>query len=175
MELSFRVRLADPSDAETLLEIYRPYVETTAISFELVVPSVLEFAHRIETYLGKWSWLVVEVDSHIAGYAYASPHRAREAYAFSVETSVYIRESYHRLGLARRLYAALFAKLEVRGYESAFAGVTLPNEASVWFHRSFGFAPIGVFPRVGYKFNKWHDVQWLYRPIREPQFGIHIT
>ena len=160
-----RIRSATPADAVALREIYRPYVETTAISFEIEVPSIEEFQRRISVAVEGWSWLVAEVDDRQVGYAYACAHRAREAYRTSVETSAYVREDYQRQGIGRDLYTQLLNELGERGFGSAFAGITLPNEASVGFHKSLGFEPIGVFPRVGRKFGAWHDVAWFYRPI----------
>ena len=162
-----QIRRAIPADAAVLLEIYRPYVETTAISFEVEVPSVEEFQWRISVAVEGWSWLVAEVDGRQIGYAYASAHRAREAYHTSVETSAYVRKDYQRQGIGRALYTQLLNELGERGYGSAFAGITLPNDASVGFHKSLGFELIGVFPRVGRKFGAWHDVAWFYRAIQD--------
>ena len=161
------LRAASSEDAAALREIYRPYVENTAISFELEVPSVDEFAQRISVAVQDWSWLVAEVDSRPVGYAYGTAHRPRRAYRFSVETSAYVHERYHRRGIARRLYRRLLDELRSRGYACAYAGITLPNDASVGFHRSLGFEPIGVFPRVGRKFGRWHDVAWLHLTLRD--------
>ena len=152
-------------DAPALLSIYRPYVEDTAVSFETQTPTIDEFAERVASALEGWGWYVAERTGRVVGYAYGSRHRPRDAYARSVEVSAYVHESAHRQGLAGRLYHALFEKLEERGYESAYAGITLPNDASVGFHGAFGFRSIGVFPRVGFKFGQWYDVAWMYRPI----------
>ena len=119
MALPFIIRTAAMRDAGELLEIYRPYVETTAISFELAVPAVSEFAERITAAVERWSWLVAEVDGRPVGYAYATAHRARKAYAYSVETSAYVHDSHHRRGIARALYTELFSFLQDRGYASA--------------------------------------------------------
>jgi phosphinothricin acetyltransferase len=160
-----QIRTATPADAAVLREIYRPYVERSAISFELEVPSIEEFGRRISVAVEGWSWLVAEVEGRRVGYAYASAHRARKAYRTSVETSAYVREDHQRQGIGRALYTQLLIELCVRGYASAFAAITLPNDASVGFHESLGFQLIGVFPRVGRKFGRWHDVAWFYRPI----------
>jgi len=109
---------------------------------------------------------MAELDGKAVGYAYASSHRAREAYRYSVEVSAYVHEGYHRRGIARSLYTQLLDELRQRGFGSAYAGVTLPNDASVRFHRGLQFDPIGVFPRVGRKSGRWHDVAWFYRPIQ---------
>jgi L-amino acid N-acyltransferase YncA len=161
-----QIRTATPADAAVLREIYRPYVESTAISFEVAVPSLEEFQRRIAVAVEGWSWLVAEVDGGQVGYAYASAHRAREAYRTSVETSAYVRADYQRQGIGRALYTQLLDELCERGFASAFAAITLPNDASVGFHESLGFERIGVFPRVGRKFGVWHDVAWFYRPIQ---------
>jgi L-amino acid N-acyltransferase YncA len=162
-----QIRTATPADATVLREIYCPYVETTAISFEIEVPSIEEFQRRISVAVEGWSWLVAEVDGRQVGYAYASAHRAREAYRTSVETSVYVCEDYQRQGIGRVLYTQLLDELCERGFGSAFAAITLPNDASVGFHESLGFELIGVFPRVGRKFGAWHDVAWFYRSIQD--------
>ena len=159
------IRTATTADAPALLEIYRPYVETTAVSFELRVPSIEEFAGRISVAVAGWSWLVAMAGGRPVGYAYASTHRTREAYRTSVETSAYVHQDCFRQGIGRALYTQLLKELGERGFASAFAGITLPNPASVGFHESLGFQPIGVFPRVGRKFGCWHDVAWFYRPI----------
>jgi phosphinothricin acetyltransferase len=158
-------RTATAADAVVLREIYRPYVEETAVSFELEVPTVEESQRRISVAVEGWSWLVAEVDGLQVGYAYGSAHRAREAYRFSVETSAYVSQDHHRQGIGRALYARLLNELRQRGFCSAFAGTTLPNDASVGFHESLGFQSIGVFPKVGHKFGTWHDVAWYYLSI----------
>ena len=159
------LRNATPSDAAGVLQVYRPFVEDTAVSFERVAPSDREMAERIAAAAEEWAWLVAEIDGRIVGYAYAGRHRSRDAYRYAVETSVYIGPDARRSGIARALYSELFGKLRSRDYASAYAGITVPNDASVAFHKSFGFEAIGVFPRVGRKFGTWHDVLWMYRPI----------
>lgn len=161
-----QIRNATPADAAVLREIYRPYVETTAISFEVEVPTIEEFQRRISVAVEGWSWLVAEVDGKQVGYAYASAHHAREAYRTSVETTAYVRKAYQRKGIGRALYTQLLNELCERGFGSAFAGITLPNDASVGFHESLGYELVGVFPRVGRKFGTWHDVAWFYRSIQ---------
>lgn len=167
MSSAVHIRAATIADAAVLREIYRPYVETTATSFELEVPSIKEFERRISVAMEGWSWLVAETGGRPVGYAYGSAHRAREAYRSSVETSAYVHHDYLRQGIGRALYTRLLDELCKRGYGSAFAAITLPNPASVGFHESLGFERIGVFPRVGRKFGRWHDVVWYYRPIQD--------
>ena len=161
------LRDATLTDAQPLLAIYRPFVTDTTVSFEIVPPTVDEFRARIQKALDSWAWLVAEVEGVPVGYAYGSQHRAREAYQWSVEVSAYIRADYRGKGLGRKLYGALLPRLAALGYCNAYAGITLPNEASVGFHRAMGFEEIGVFKSVGWKFGRWHDVAWFQLPIRE--------
>jgi L-amino acid N-acyltransferase YncA len=163
---SGRIRMATINDAPALAEIYRPYVSDTAVSFELVPPSDQEFAQRVARTLERTPWLVYERGGRIVGYAYASRHREREAYQWSVEVSAYVRTDAQRAGVARALYEKLFELLAMQGFYSAFAGITLPNDASVEFHQALGFKHIGDFHSIGYKFGRWHDTTWLERSIR---------
>jgi phosphinothricin acetyltransferase len=160
------IRPATPADAAGLLEIYQPYVEGTAVSFETEVPSAKDFAARIDKALQGWAWLVAEVDGQCVGYAYGSGHRERAAYRWSTETSAYVRPSWQGKGLGRALYRSLFERLAERGYCNALAVVVVPNEASVAMHRAVGFETVGVFKRGGHKFGAWHDVMWLQRVLR---------
>jgi len=161
------IRQATEADAAALRTIYAPFVESTPVSFETVVPSVEEFAARIAKALSKWQYLVAEHDGEIAGYAYGSTHRERAAYRYSVEVSAYVDPRFHRRGIGSALYRQLFEDLSAKGYCSAFAGITVPNDASVGMHRSVGFEDIGVFKRIGWKFDRWHDVFWMQRTLRE--------
>jgi len=158
------LRPATPADAPGILAIYAPIVENTVISFEYEPPSVDEMVHRLEAYR---PWLVAVDNGEIMGYAYASKHRERAAYQWSADVSVYVHELARGQGLGTRLYRELFAVLVGQGYVNAYAGITLPNPASVGLHESLGFRPVGVYEGVGYKFGAWHDVGWwqlLLRP-----------
>jgi L-amino acid N-acyltransferase YncA len=155
-----RIRLADESDARAIAEIYRPSVEAAAISFEVIAPDPEEMARRIAATTASLPWLVCEIDAAIAGYAYATQHRVRAAYRWSVDTSVYIAAAYRRRRVGAALYTSLLAILRAQGCFNAFAGITLPNPGSVGLHESVGFRPIGVYRHVGYKLGAWHDVGW---------------
>jgi len=160
------IRLATESDAEQIQAIYAPYVIHTAISFELEPPTVEEMRRRIGDILPHWPWLVCEQRRKILGYVYAGRHRSRAAYQWSADVSVYIDEQFHRLGIGRALYSSLFAILALQGFYNAYAGITLPNAASISLHESLGFQPIGVYPAVGYKLGVWHDVGWWELTLR---------
>jgi phosphinothricin acetyltransferase len=161
------IRQARPDDASALLEIYRPFVTDAAVSFELEPPSVAEFQERIVKALGQWAWLVAEDEGGPAGYAYATSHRSRGAYRFSVETSAYVHADHRGKGLGKRLYRELLPILADKGYCTAYAGIALPNDASVALHRSVGFTAVGVFRRAGWKLDRWHDVSWWQLPLRD--------
>ncbi len=162
-----RIRSVDPSDAQAVRAIYAPFVSDDATSFEMVVPDPAEMQRRIEAQRDRYPWLVFERDHTILGYAYASAHRARQAYQWCAEVSVYVHPRAHRCGVGRALYTALFDLLRRQGYVNAYAGITLPNPSSVGLHESLGFKPIGVYRRVGFKFDRWHDVAWLHLRLRE--------
>lgn len=166
------IRHARPADAGEILRIYAPIVLTTPISFETELPSNEEIARRIRVYSDTGPWLVDERDGRVAGYAYAGSHRARAAYRWSVETSVFVDADLRTGGVGRGLYEALFRLLAEQGFARCFAGITLPNPASVGFHEALGFEPIGVFRRIGYKLDAWHDVGWWQRdlPVSDPPF-----
>lgn len=163
-----RVRRATAADAAACVEIYRPYVLDTAITFETEVPTVPEMANRIVETLVLHEWLVLEEDGNITGYAYAHQFNSRAAYHWSVETSVYLPQDGRRAGRGRMLYAELLGRLGERGFRRAFAGIAQPNDASNALHAAFGFAPAGYYRRVGWKLGAWHDVQWWQLDLLGP-------
>jgi phosphinothricin acetyltransferase len=153
-----RIRPATADDAAALLAIYAPVVRETAITFELEPPSVGEIAERVRTIRGRWPWLVLEEAGVVAGYAYASTWRARAAYQWAVESTVYVRANARHRGVGRAVYRALLACLRLQGVRLAIGGITLPNPASVRLHEALGFQCVGVHPACGYKHAAWHDV-----------------
>lgn len=158
MNTSSKIRIAVPLDAAAIQAIYAPFVERTAISFELKPPSIEEMAQRICATLPTYPYLVAERDGQVVGYAYASQHRAREAYRWSVDVTVYVSPQAHRSGIGRALYERLLSILQRQGFHAAYAGIALPNAGSVGLHESLGFTHIGTYPEVGFKNDKWHDV-----------------
>jgi phosphinothricin acetyltransferase len=160
--------MAMAEDAEAIADIYRPIVATTAISFELIPPTVEEIKQRILTQIRFAPWLVFTGSSdRPLGYAYASKHRERMAYQWSVDVAIYVEPKQRRLGIGRALYTSLAALLRLQGFYAAHAGITLPNPASVALHESLGFQPVGVYRAVGYKLGAWHDVGWWQLSLRE--------
>lgn len=157
------IREAEVSDALAIRDIYAPVVETSAISFESRAPTTAEMAERIVAVQRVAPWLVIDDGGRVVAYAYGGRHRVRDAYRWSAEVSAYVAADARRQGHARRLYQALFGLLGLQGYVMLFAGITLPNPASVRLHESVGFQPVGVYPNVGFKNGAWHDVGWWSR------------
>lgn len=161
------IRLADARDAAAVAAVYRPFVDSTVISFETEPPDEREMRGRILDTLETFPWLVYESDGAVVGYAYATKHRVRAAYRWSVDTAVYIDAAHHRRGIGRGLYASLFAILAQQRYVNAYAGITLPNPASVGLHEAAGFQPVGIYRQVGHKLGAWHDVGWWELALRD--------
>jgi L-amino acid N-acyltransferase YncA len=165
--MAARIRVAGERDAQAIADIYAPAVTARATSFELTPPDATEMRRRIVTVLAQHPWLVCESSETVVGYVYATTHRERAAYRWSVDVAAYVREDAQRRGIARALYTALLEILALQGYRNAYAGITLPNPASVAMHEALGFERVGVYHQVGYKMGKWHDVAWFERPLAE--------
>lgn len=159
------VRSASPADAEACAAVYAPYVTDTAITFETVAPTADEMAGRISTAVASHTWVVLEDEGRVVGYAYGGPLHSRAAYRWSCEVSVYVEIGRRRTGAGRALYDALFARLVERGFRVAVAGMTLPNAASAGLHRAMGFEAVGTYRRIGWKHDAWHDVAWMQRRL----------
>lgn len=157
------IRPANSADAVRCAEIYRPYVTDSWVSFELDPPDATEMARRIDAYGASHGWVVVEVDGLVAGYAYGSPHRTRQAYTTSADVAVYVDAARARAGIGRLLYQALFPLLQSRNIHAVFAGIALPNDASIGLHKAMGFTPVGIYGEVGWKMGGWRDVGWWQR------------
>ena len=174
MENGIIIRMAEASDARELLEIYGPYVENTAISFEYEVPSVEEFSRRIEKTLKFYPYLVAETEGIIVGYAYVSPFKEREAYAWAVETTIYIREGWKGRGCGKQLYLALEEMLKKQNIQNLNACIAYTEQedehltnASMKFHQHMGYQLVGTFHKCGYKFGKWYDMIWMEKMLGE--------
>ncbi|MCP1468813.1 phosphinothricin acetyltransferase [Sphingobium sp. OAS761] len=156
-----RVRPAQAADAAACAAIYAPFVTDGWTSFETDPPSADDMARRIADYGASHGWLVAELaDGIVLGYAYGSPHRSRAAYATSADVAVYVAPTAARQGVGRALYDALLPMLKARGIHAAFAGIAIPNDASIALHRAAGFTPVGIYREVGWKLDGWRDVGW---------------
>jgi L-amino acid N-acyltransferase YncA len=166
--MAARIRLASEQDAESIRRIYAPYVLETAISFETVPPTENEMRGRLAAGSKALPWLLCENEGDALGYAYASRHRDRHAYRWAVDVAVYVDSLNHRSGVGRGLYSSLLPMLQALGYHQAYAGIALPNESSVGLHEAMGFKRMAVYPDVGFKLGRWHDVGWWLRTLRGP-------
>lgn len=159
------MREGTPQDGGACAEIYAPYVLHTAVSFEEIPPAAADMAARIAAASLRHAWLVLEEGGRVVGYAYGGPFHARPAYRWSCEVSIYLEMGRTRTGAGRVLYEALLPRLAQRGYRTAIAGMTLPNDASEGLHRAMGFQPVGTYRRIGFKHGAWHDVAWTQRTL----------
>lgn len=186
MKTPFTIRTATPDDAAAILAIYRPYIETTAITFEYDVPSLGLFRARIVHTLQQFPYLVAESDGRILGYAYASPFKERAAYQWAVETSIYVDRSLRHGGIGSALHQALEDALRRQGILNLNACIAYPptpldkpvgtecaEEAacallppdSVAFHLRMGYTPVAHFHRCGLKRGHWYDMIWMEKLI----------
>lgn len=162
---TFTIRLAESSDVSALRAIYAPYVEKTAITFEVETPEAAEFeARRLKT-LKNYPYLVGQEDDKIIGYAYAAPQMERAAYQWNATLSVYLAETHRGRGLGEKLYLALMDILNLQNVINVYGGVTWPNPASEKLHHKLGFTPLGRYARTGYKLGRWHDVVWFEKSL----------
>jgi L-amino acid N-acyltransferase YncA len=159
------LRDATALDAAACAAIYAHYVEQSTATFEEVTPSVDEMAVRIASAQERHAWIVAERDGAIVGYAYGGPFKARAAYRYSCEVSVYLDVTARGGGVGRTLYAALLDRMESLGLRMACGGVTMPNDASVALHLAMGFEEVGTYRRIGWKHGEWRDVTWFQKPL----------
>lgn len=175
-----KIRVVTENDAPELLDIYTPYVENTAITFEYEVPSVEEFRKRIESVLKKYPYICAEKDGEIVGYAYAHEYGERAAYAWTVKTSVYVKENCRRQGIGKTLYNSLEDILKNMGILKVCACITCPRSEddpyatrnSMEFHTHMGYRKIGHFECIGYKFDRWYDTVYMEKDLGEHISGI---
>jgi len=172
--MNYRIRTATVADAPAILEIYRPYVEGTAITFETATPALEEFERRIARTLEKFPWIVLEDEGgRVVGYAYAGTFKGRAAYDWSVETSIYLDRNIRGRGLGRMLYdelESILARMGIRNLNACIACTSRPDdpyltEGSVRFHEKLGYAVVGTFHNCGFKLGGWYDMMWMEKPI----------
>jgi phosphinothricin acetyltransferase len=161
------IRMATVGDVPRILEIYGPYVENTAISFEYTVPTLEAFTQRFLNITAFFPWLVWEEEGKVLGYAYGSRPFERAAYQWSAEASIYLCPEAQGKGIGRKLYAALEELLKAQGYRKVYTIITTANEPSVAFHRAVGYRYTATMADVGYKFGKWYGTVWMEKDLNE--------
>lgn len=152
------IRSVETSDASVICAIYNRYVRETVITFEEEPVTPDNMAQRISDVIERLPWLVWEHAGEIVGYAYATPWKARSAYRFSVESTIYLAQAVVKRGIGTQLYQALITELQRRKVHCAMGGIALPNPASIALHEKLGFTKIGHFKEVGWKLGRWVDV-----------------
>ena len=162
------IREASTEDGHALANILGPYILGTAISFHEIPPSGQEMSHKILETMERYPYLVAEENGEVVGCASGGSYRSKACYRWSVEVGVYLAPTHHRQGIGKKLYRRLVELLTMQGFVKAYAGITLPNAASVRLHESVGFKPIGVFHAAGFKLGAWHDVGWWERSLSDP-------
>ena len=150
------IRMARVEDVPRILEIYAPYIENTAISFEYAVPTLEEFKARFLKITARFPWLVWEDGGEILGYAYGSLPFERAAYQWDASASIYLCPESCGKGIGKKLYAALEEMLQKQGYRRVYAIITTANEASVAFHKAVGYRHVATMPDCGFKHGKWY-------------------
>ncbi|MBQ4265217.1 MAG: N-acetyltransferase [Clostridia bacterium] len=172
MNKQVNIRLADPEkDSAAILEIYAPYIEKTAITFETAVPSLESFIRRVREIAAQFPYLVLEADGRMIGYAYAHRQAERAAFAWNAELSIYLREGFTGRGLGRPLYALLEELLALQGYVNFYGVITGSNAGSIAMHEKMGYTIIGRHAHTGFKLGQWHDTVWLHRRVHDGMPG----
>lgn len=165
MEGQISIRRAGAQDAAALLDIYKPFITDTVVTFEYDVPTAAEFAARITGTLTDFPYLVCERDGAPVGYAYAHRIRERAAYDWAAELSIYLAPVAQGRGVGTVLYGCLTDLLEIQHLRILYGCVTLPNEGSRRLHEKLGFTLTGVWHGSGWKFGRWHDVGWFEKRL----------
>ena len=165
--MSVMIRDSRDGDVARIAVIYAHHVRHGVASFEEVPPAADELARRRADVLDRGlPYLVAELDGNVVGYAYASPYRARSAYRFSLEDSVYVDPACHRRGAGRALLGALIARCEAGPWRQMIAVIgDSANHASIGLHARLGFRPAGTLRSVGFKFGRWIDSVLMQRPL----------
>lgn len=165
---SWHLRVATLDDAADILTIYGPYVEFTNVSFETVVPTLASYKERMHAILERYPFLVAEDEAGVVvGYCYAGPFKARKAYDWSVEISVYTAPEAQGSGVAHALYDWLEDILRIMGVTNMNACIAHPNPASYKFHERRGFVKVAHFTQCGYKLSAWQDMIWMEKFLSE--------
>ena len=158
------IREARDSDFTDIAAITNHYITTSAIHFAYEPMAAEALAETWRAH-ARHPWLVVEDGGAVAGYAKAGVWRERAAYQWTCEVGLYVAPELRGRGLGRALYAALLDACTARGFRSAIAGITLPNDASVALHERFGFVSVGVVREAGFKHGRWHDVAFFQKQL----------
>lgn len=160
------IRPAVPADVSAILDIYRPYILTTAYTFEYEVPTYEAFLQRFETIASEFPWLVWEENGEILGYAYGERAFVRAAYQWDADLAIYLRQDVLGKGIGKALYTAVEEILRRQGYFTGYGIVTSANKGSCAFHEALGYEKAAVFHDCGFKFGRWYGTVWYEKRLR---------
>jgi len=162
-----RIELASRGDVAAILDIANWAAAHLASNFALQPEPLDEWLAAYDRTHERYPWLVAREGDRVVGFAKAGPHRARGAYAWTAEMTVYVHPDHHRRGIARALYARLIPTLQAQGYVTLLAGIASPHPPSEKLHEAFGFRRCATFHRMGFKFGRWHDVGYWELQLRD--------
>lgn len=157
------VREAQDSDMASIAVIVNHFIETTTVNFRTQPQTAGEWREDWTAARERYPWLVAHEQGRVAGLAYAGPWKARNAYDWCAESTVYLAEGQHRKGIGRLLYGRLLEILDAQGYRSVLGVVSLPNPASAALHEACGFVHTGTLRRAGFKHGRWCDIGFWQR------------
>ncbi len=173
------IRLAERKDVAGIIDIYKPYILETAVTFDEEVPSEEEMWARVQAIQKEHPYLVCIIDGQVAGYAYYSAYRSRASYRWAKEISVYIHPRFRKNKVGSALYSALFEIARAQGIFTLLAIITIPNEASIGFHEKLGFVKCAEFKNIGFKLGEWRTVGWwqcnLFDDQKKPGEIVPLT
>ncbi len=165
-----KIGLAKADDLPAILAIANHYALTTAANFAIEPESLESWRNSYDETHEMFPWLVaIEIsggDETVIGIAKASPWKGRCAYAHSAETTIYVHQDHHRRGAGRALNGSLLKTMTDQGYRSVIAGTALPNPGAIALHEAFGFERVALLKRIGWKFDRWHDVGYWQKQLR---------
>ncbi len=163
------LRRATRDDVPAILALANWAALHTTANFALEPEPLAAWQAAYDATHERHAWLVAVEDERIIGFAKTGPHRARAAYDWAIESTVYLDEAYFGRGVGTALYERLLAIATAQGYVTVLAGITHGHAASEALHRKLGFVLTGVFHRVGWKFEAWHDVGYWEKPLAGAQ------
>lgn len=169
------IRLADISDSPRIAEIYRFYVENTAITFDEKTPTPRSIAEKIEALRSMYPFIVLEEEGLIHGFAYLSPYRPHSAYRWSVENSVYLHPDSRGRGRGTRLLSVLIQLARLQGFATMYAVIAPPNPESIRLHEKLGFRHLACFTKTAFKAGSWRSIEWMELRLLPPEVFIDGT
>ncbi|MBG9985360.1 N-acetyltransferase family protein [Facklamia sp. DSM 111018] len=169
METKLNIRLAQIQDANSIRELYRPYVEETLFTLDTFLPSVSEIEKQILDFQATHAFLVAELNEKLVAFAYARPFSLRQAYQYTVEVFLYTDRNHPNLAIKQQLYQELETSLSQKKIVALISTMTHHHQSGIQFYEKNGFTQRGILPNAGIKFNEWLDIIWLTKELNAPE------